>query len=238
MKVMTIRFLIATALLISGALITPGSAIAQIVHPTCAETWLKSHNPSSSAAKAAGQACILAGKPTVQQISRPEAQSLLVKYITPKTDFVAKPPKDISDFCPKYAALNGESQATMWRNLFLAMIPFESAFNNASLMLDGDQYSIGLYQMSVTDGCGLKREAELVDPDKNTACAVAKMGRLASPGAISAPWAGVIGGDAAHISDGAARYWRTLRTQGGTHGANQPSRAAMIKASQSTPGCT
>jgi hypothetical protein len=229
---------IAVLILLLGGLINHGAANAQIFHPTCAETWIKAHKPKSTAT-ADGQACILGGKPTSQPSSQAYVMSLLVKHITPATAFVSHPPTDIATFCPKYAGLDGAAKAAMWRNLFLALVPWESDFNNASLMMDDDQYSIGLYQMSVTDGgCGLKRESDLVDPDRNTACAVAKMSKLASPGASKLKGAGVIGGDAARIGVGAAMYWHTLRVQGVPRGAQHASRAAIIKASVATPGCS
>ncbi|MGZ3272683.1 MAG: hypothetical protein ACXU82_04865 [Caulobacteraceae bacterium] len=229
--------LIGTALVLTALSASTRASHAQIVHPTCAEQWIAMGNSSANAAKQFGQKCILKGQSTQQVIDKAAVQALLVKRITPTTNFVAHPPKDIGVFCPKYGAMTGESRAAVWRALFLAMIPFESGFNNASMMLDGDQYSIGLFQMSVTDSCGLRREAELVDPDKNTVCAVSKMGLLASPGALDKPWAGVIGGDLDHLKDGAARYWHTLRAPGVAGGSESGARAAMIKATLATPGC-
>lgn len=168
-------------------------------------------------AKAFGKNCILGVRPRSQPTSKADAATLLDKYITVSTNFVASPPADVSDFCPGYASASDVQKHQFWREFFLAIIPPESGFNNASMMLDGDQYSIGLYQVSLMNGCVVKTESELTDPDKNTACAVHIMERLerVRQDEHGQPL-NVIGGDGKTLAMGAASYWHTLRAQRAT----------------------
>lgn len=168
----------------------------------------------ATAAKAFGQECILGTGPRRRPETRADAEGLVTKYVTVETSFVMVPPTDIADFCPGYLRAATDAKVHFWRTLFLAIIPPESGFDNASIMLDGDQYSIGLFQMSLKNGCGVSSERELVDPERNTTCAVHKMEQLERPrrNAKAQPL-NVIGGDGAAFDVGAASYWGTLRAR-------------------------
>lgn len=190
-------------------------------------------------AKAFGKDCILGARSRSQPTSKADAARLLDKYVTRSTDFVASPPTDISEFCPGYAAGSDEQKHRFWQEFFLSIIPPESGFNNASMMLDGDQYSIGLYQVSLENGCAVQTELELTDPEKNTACAVHIMERLER---VRRDEHGqplnVIGGDGKTLAMGAASYWHTLRAQRATPASRLTGpRASILAAVSGLDGC-
>lgn len=190
-------------------------------------------------AKAFGKNCILGTQSRSQPTSRADAAGLLDKDVTGSTDFVASPPTDIADFCPGYSAALDEQKHRFWREFFLAIIQPESGFNNASMMLDGDQYSIGLYQVSLKNGCGVQTELGLIDPEKNTACAIHIMERLerVRQDKHGQPL-NVIGGEGVTLALGAASYWHTLRAQRATPTLRPTGpRASILAAVSGLDGC-
>lgn len=166
----------------------------------------------AAAAKTFGQACILGDRPRHQRSNSAEAMRLIAAAVDARTSFVASPPADIADFCPGYTHATLDQRTRFWHAFFLAIIQPESGYNNASLMLDGHQYSIGLYQVSLDNGCAAKTELSLTDPAANTACAVHVMERLERPRLDEhGKPANIIGGEGQYLRRGAASYWSTLR---------------------------
>jgi hypothetical protein len=204
--------------------------------------WRVAYKSYQTQAAEAGLACVFGGASKAPRPSTPaEAMSLLEHAIGPDTPFVTNPPKDMDEFCPNYAKATSAEKQQVWRNIFLAIIPHESGFKNASMMIDGDEYSIGLYQMSIHNGCAFASEADVGDPAKNTACAVYKMGVLATPGRLKDTAHvryGLIGGGTGHTRDGAATYWSTLRYKVPKIPAHDTtSRGEILAAARSSPGC-
>lgn len=212
--------------------------------PSCAERWKAAHggpptDHQSAAfkayqrdAKAFGQTCVFNATGSGPSMTRADVLAAAARHLDASASFVGTPPTDVVAFCSRYAAMPADQRVTFWRTLFGAIALEESAYKNGSLMLDYPEYSIGLYQVSIHNGCAVKTEAELGDPEKNTMCAVSIMSRLATPGAAADGHQrpGILGGDPDHLKLGAAHYWSTLRSTSGA-------RARIIAAASRALGC-
>lgn len=135
--------------------------------------------------------------------------------------FLKKPPRDMEDFCPRFASLNPLERETFWIALFNEIARHESAFIPLTASDEGAYdpankgvISSGLTQVSLRSskaacyqqrGCSLVRnQADLFSPDKNLRCAVGIMSCLSeSAGCLSCKKGGKWKGIAA--------YWSTLR---------------------------
>jgi hypothetical protein len=131
------------------------------------------------------------------------------------------PPRDMEDFCPRFASLGKSEREIFWIAFFNEVVRYESAFIPLTASDEG-QYdsgnkgiiSSGLTQVSLRSsrascyqarGCGLvKNQNDLFDPAKNLQCAVGIMSCLSeSAGCLSCKRGGKWKGIAA--------YWSTLR---------------------------
>ena len=213
----------------------------QTAYSAAQKIWRASYNTYQNDAAAEGARCIFGSAGPPGPSTATEAMALLQTAIGPNTTFISNPPKDVAAFCPNYGTATSSQRQQVWRNLFLAIIPHESRFKNASIMIDGDEYSVGLYQMSIHNGCAFSGEADAADPAKNTVCAVRKMEVLATPGRIrDTPKVkyGVIGGAKSSMRDGAAHYWSTLRYKVPSDPRRDTtSRGEILAANLASPGC-
>lgn len=135
--------------------------------------------------------------------------------------FLKNPPRDMGDFCPRFASLGGPEREIFWIALLNEIARHESAFVPLAASDEGvydpsnkGVISSGLTQISLRSskaacyqarGCGLvKSQADLFNPDKNLRCAVGIMSCLSEPvGCLSCKKSGKWKGIAA--------YWSTLR---------------------------
>jgi hypothetical protein len=135
--------------------------------------------------------------------------------------FVKNPPRDMEDFCPRFASLGEGEREVFWIALFNEIARHESAFIPLTASDEGAYdpankgvISSGLTQVSLRSskascyqarGCNLvKKQNDLFDPDKNIRCAVGIMSCLSeSAGCLSCKKSGKWKGIAA--------YWSTLR---------------------------
>lgn len=94
-------------------------------------------------------------------------------------------PTDIASFCPRYSALDDAGRSAFWSNLMIAIARAESGGDPSRtrwLVFDSavhrPAFRRGLFQISIEAAhsdrfnCAVNTGAELVDPNKNAACAI------------------------------------------------------------------
>ena len=139
-------------------------------------------------------------------------------------------PQDMNQFCPNYSSLNREQKVDLWATLMTRVSYFESEYDTRETHTESFRdssgarvISTGLFQLSRESargyGCPMNNQEDLMDPVKNTQCAVTIMNR----------WVGrdnLVG----RGSRGGGRYWAVFR---GTREYTRLARASIIDSARS-----
>ncbi len=202
---------------------------------SCTAQWLRSASPADRVrANAFGKTCILQGQSAPRALTRLELTPMLERAVPADSALARSVPPDAGAFCPRYAALTRSDRATFWRELLFQIMGHESDYRPAVMYWEGTEYSVGLLQMSLSNGC-VAREQDLIDPLANIDCAVKRMTRLV---ARQGRPVGRIGGDLQHGRQGAAAYWSTLRVQAAKPpGAARDTRGPILTATRALSAC-
>jgi len=129
---------------------------------------------------------------------------------------LSSPTSDMGQFCPNYSSLNQDERVNVWASIIAEMSVWENgslnprstyqeSFDNST----GQRViSTGLFQISIesTQGyrCGFTAQSQLLDPDRNAACAVRMVNQLVNRD-------GVFANGSSNSPRGASRYWAVLR---------------------------
>ena len=196
------------------------------------------------------QSCLIGGraKPVYSAESNakhPLATARIERELTAAKPFVQHPPEDIALFCPSYGTANTDQKVAFWRTLYHQLITYESHFNPNSTMWEinsdnhaRDEYSIGIFQLSVSNSngreCNFPTEWDVLNPDRNWQCGFSIIDRdlRAQPKTKNHPaYPSLIGGESdKRLKWGMASYFGTLRSY-------SSARALIIQVTSRLPGC-
>lgn len=202
---------VSTLTILTTLILLLAPAVARTTHGSCTDQWRAMGHTSQAKAKAFAANCLRREGAVDRKVTQREVRATLQNYIGINSPLVKRVPNDIASYCPSYVRANKAERAEFWQSLIAAIVPYESAYKTLTAYWEEgtlNQFSIGLLQLSFTDGagyrCNFSSEADIASPDKNLSCGVKIMTKLTS-GTVERP------GTISKGNRGAARYWSTLR---------------------------